>query len=209
MHPMPNGLGLHSENVALAHPKVKKWLKRYYPPPPPCVYQYLMNIIQLQCNLTADVTKKMFISVHISRVFPLYLFKCKRNYLNNVQSIYSLWWSVHKYFSNQWNPDWLAGSFAHGPWTWPPLVIISQWSMTVGLPWPYMVNGRTLGSSCFLITQTFHENPHSLSFELWYWCKTMEKFGEGEDSSRLCFGGKEYIIHGENRDNMYLIENCP
>ena len=34
----------------------------------------------------------------------------------------------------------------------------------------------------------------------------MEKFGEGEDSRRLCFGGKEYIIHGENRDNMYLIE---
>jgi len=100
MHPMPSGLGLHSENVALAHPKVKKWLKRYYPPPPPCVYQYLMNIIQLQCNFSAVVTKKMFISVHISRVFPLYLFKCKRNYLNNVWSIYSLWWSVHKYFSN-------------------------------------------------------------------------------------------------------------
>lgn len=40
-----------------------------YPPPPPCVYQYLMNIIQLQCNFSAVVTKKMFISVHIYRVF--------------------------------------------------------------------------------------------------------------------------------------------
>ena len=54
MHPMPSGMGLHSENAGLAHPKVKKLLKRYYPPPP-CVYQYLMNIPQLQMQLSAVV----------------------------------------------------------------------------------------------------------------------------------------------------------
>jgi len=57
-----------------------------HPSPPSCVFQYLMNINQLQCNfqLLFNV-EKMFISVHISWALPpLYLSKCKQNYLNNL-----------------------------------------------------------------------------------------------------------------------------
>jgi len=171
----------------------------YLPQPPPCVYQYLMNIYQLQCNFSAVVTKKMFISVHIYRVFITLgsIQVQKKLFKQCSEELFGL--SINSF---QMEPcDWRTGSFSHmglqydHPWS----------SLAIGLAWPYMVIGHSFGSSCFLI-QTCHENPHSLSFELWY-CKTMEKFGEGEDSRRLCFGGKEYtIIHGENRDNMYLIE---
>ena len=114
---MPSGMGLLSENKGLGPSLSQEVVIPTHHHHHACTST---SWIYTSCNATFQLLSRKrcsFLFTFLGCSSPLDLFKCKRNYLNNVQSDYSLWWSVHKQVFNR-TLTWLSGSFAYGPWIW-------------------------------------------------------------------------------------------
>ena len=93
--------------------------------------------------------------------------------------------------------------------SWPTLVIIGHCSVIIGLVWPYMV-------ICHIFWVKLLSDSSDMSWkstQLKFWIMILQNHGKiwwRRRFTQIMFWRQRIcIIHGENRDNMYLIEKLP